>query len=192
MTASGATSQNSAIFSFTSCGRSALRAAEQNVGLNTDGAQLFDAVLGGLCLQFLCGGDPRNQCEVHEECIVAALFMAHLPDGFDERQRFNVAHSSADFNNGNVDISSNLAARCLDFVRDVRNHLHGFAQVMTAPLAGDDVFVDTAGREIVALSQVRMSEPLVVAKVQVCFGPIVRDKDFSVLERAVVPGSTFR
>ena len=44
----------------------ALAAAQQDVGLNTDGAQFLDAVLGGLGLEFLRGGDPRDQGYVDE------------------------------------------------------------------------------------------------------------------------------
>src|SRR5580765_2888660 len=44
----------------------AFTAAQQNVGLNTNGSQVLDAVLGGLGLQFLGGGDPRDQGYMNE------------------------------------------------------------------------------------------------------------------------------
>ena len=36
----------------------------------------------------------------------------------------------------------------LDLIGDVRNHLHGRAEIIAAPLLGDDSFVDPAGGEI--------------------------------------------
>ncbi len=41
-------------------GQRPLGAAEEHIGLNTDGAQFLDAVLSGLGLEFLRGGDPGN------------------------------------------------------------------------------------------------------------------------------------
>ena len=38
----------------------------------------------------------------------------------------------------------------LDFVGDVRDHLHGLAEIIAAPLAWDDLFVDAAGGQVVA------------------------------------------
>ena len=44
-------------------------AAEQDVGLNTDGPQFLDAVLRGFGFQFLRGGNPRHQRDMDEERI---------------------------------------------------------------------------------------------------------------------------
>ena len=82
----------------------ALGAAEQNIGLDTDGAQFLDAVLGGLGLQFLRGGDPRHQRHVHEDAVAAPLFVAHLADGFEERQRFDIADGAADLDDHHVHV----------------------------------------------------------------------------------------
>ena len=105
------TSQNSAIFSFISCGRGAFGAAQQNIGLNTDGAQFFDAVLRRLGFQFLRGGDPGHQRQMNEQRVLAAFLMAHLADGFDKWQRFNIAHCSADLDNGDIHVGRRLCGR---------------------------------------------------------------------------------
>ena len=71
-----------------------------------------------------------------------------------------------------------------DFVGDVRNHLHGFAEVIAAAFAGDDLLVDAAGGEIVALRELGVGEALVVAEVEIGLRAVVGDEDFAVLERA--------
>jgi hypothetical protein len=43
----------------------------------------------------------------------------------------------------------------LDLVGDVRDHLHGLAEVVAAALLGDDGVVDLAGGEVVAASAAR-------------------------------------
>ena len=167
----------------------ALAAAQQDVGLNTDGAQFLDAVLGGLGLQFLRGGDPGDQGHVHEERIVAAELMAQLADGFEERQRFDVADGAADFDDHDVDRSpvgrgGHAARGGFNFVGHVRDHLHGLAQVIATALARDDLFVDASAGEVVGLGERRMGEALVVAEVEIGLGAVVGDEDLAVLEGA--------
>ena len=138
----------------------ALAAAQQDIGLNTDGAQLLHAVLGGLGLQLLRGGDPGHQRHVHEQRIFAAQLMPQLADGFEERKRFDVADGAADLDDHDVDSGGlvrrpgDAPHRGLDFVGDVRDHLHGFAQIVAAALARDDLLVDAAAGQIVGLGQV--------------------------------------
>ena len=40
----------------------------------------------------------------------------------------------------------------LDGVGDVRDHLHGGAEIVAAPLLGDDVLVDAPGGDVVGLA----------------------------------------
>ena len=67
--------------------------------------------------------------------VVAAQFVAHLADGFEKRQRFDIADGAADLDDHHVDVAGHLARRGLDLVGDVRNHLHGLAQIIAAALA---------------------------------------------------------
>ncbi len=136
-----------------SVGQKTLRAAEQDIGLDTDGAQFFHAVLRGFGLQFLRGVDPRHQRHVHEDAVLPAHFMAHLADGFEERQRFDIAHRAADFADHHIDLARKLLHGGFDFVGDVRNHLHGFAEIIAAALALDDLFVDAAAGQVVGAGE---------------------------------------
>ena len=99
-------------------------------------------MLRGLCLQLLRGGDPGHQRQVDEERVLAAFLVAHLANRLNERQRFDVADRAADLDNRDIHVGGHLAAGGLDFVGDVRNHLHGFAEIVAAPFAGDDVLVN--------------------------------------------------
>ncbi len=140
-------------------------------------------MLRGLGFQLLRGGDPRHQREVHKDRILAAQFLAHLADGFEERQRFNVAHRAADLDDGHVcAVGRDLAHGVLDFVGDVGNYLDSFAQVVAAALFLDDLLVDAAGGEVVVAGEGRVGEALVVAQVEVGLRAVVGDKNFAVLE----------
>ena len=102
MTAGSSTLQKRAIFCRISRGNGAVGAAEQDVGLDADGEHLLDGVLGGLGLELLRGGDPGDERDVDEAGVVAAEVLAHLADGFEEGQRFDVADGAADLDDGDV------------------------------------------------------------------------------------------
>ena len=72
----------------------------------------------------------------------------------------------------------------LDFVGHVRDHLHGFAQVVATALFFEHALVDLAGGEVVGAPHAGFDEALVVAKVEVGFGPVLGDEDLAVLKRA--------
>ena len=166
----------------------AVGAAQQRVGGDADLAQLLHGVLGGLGLELAGGGDPRHVGQVHEGRVVGAHAQAHLPRGFQEGQRFDVAHGAADFHDrdvGRAGLAEVGAAldEFLDLVGDVRDHLHRLAQVVAAALLLEHGLVDLAGGEVVDLAHAGGHEPLVVAQVQVGFGAVVGDEHLAVLER---------
>ena len=71
----------------------------------------------------------------------------------------------------------------LDFVGDVRDDLHGLAQIVAAPLLLDHRLIDLAGGEVVATAHFGAGEALVMAQIQIGFRPILGDEHLTVLER---------
>ena len=141
-------------------------------------------VLRGLGLQLLRGGNPWNQGDVDEDGVVAAEFLAHLADGFEEGQGFDIADGSADFDDGDVlTHGRDFLHRVLDLVGDVGDDLDGLAEVVAAAFLGDDLLVDTAGGEVVVAGKVGVGEALVVAKVKIGFRAVVGHEDLAVLKR---------
>ena len=119
-----------------------------------------------------------------EARVLAPDLDAHLPDRLEERQRLDVADRPADLDHRDFRVARAATDELLDLVRDVRNHLHGAAQIVAAALLADHAFVDLARREVVALAHLCLDEALVVAQVEVGFGAVFRDEHFAVLERA--------
>ncbi len=157
-------------------------AAEQNIGLDADGPQLLDAVLGRLGFEFLRGIDPRHQRHVDEDAVIAADFMPNLSNSFEKRQRFDVTHGAADFADHDVHFAGQFLDGGLDFISDVRNHLNRLAEIVAAPFALDDLLVDAAAGQIVRAGERRVGETLVVAEIEIGLRAIVRYEDFAVLE----------
>jgi hypothetical protein len=163
-------------------------AAEQGVWLDADLAHLLHRVLGWLGLQLAGGGDPRHVGQVDKRRIRRAELQGHLADGFEEGQRFDVADRAADLDDGHVHGLGRAdpgatAHVVLDLVGDVRDDLHGLAEVVAAAFLLQHRGVDLTAGEVVGLPHARRDEPLVVAEVEVCFGAVVGDEDLAVLER---------
>ena len=75
------------------------------------------------------------------------------------------------------------ADAALDLVGDVRDHLHGLAEVVAAALGGEHRRVDRAGGGVRVAGEVLVDEALVVAEVEVGLAAVVGDEHLAVLER---------
>jgi hypothetical protein len=124
-------------------------AAQQDVGLDADRAQLLHRVLGRLGLELAGRGDERQQRQVDIEARAAAEVLAELADGLEERQPLDVAHRAADLGQHEIDVVGAGGDELLDGVGDVRDDLHGGAEIVAAALPGDDVLVDAARGDVV-------------------------------------------
>ena len=82
----------------------AIRTAEQNVGLDADGAQLLDGMLRRLGLQLARRRDVRHQRQMDEDGGAARQLVAELADRFEERQAFDVADRAADLDQHEIDV----------------------------------------------------------------------------------------
>jgi type II secretory pathway component PulM len=98
----------------------AVGAAEEDVGLDADGAQVAHAVLRRLGLQLAGGADERHQRQVDVERVLAPDVLAQLADRLDERQALDVADRAADLDQDDVDVLRDGLDRVLDLVGDVR------------------------------------------------------------------------
>ena len=109
----------------------------RTLGLDADGAQLAHAVLHGLGLELVGGRDVGHERQVHEDRVVAPHVLAELAHRLEEGQALDVADRAADLHDHDVGVLLPDAAADaigLDLVGDVRDHLHGAAEVVAAPL----------------------------------------------------------
>ena len=127
----------------------AVAAAHDRVGLDAPAAELGDGVLGGLGLLLGRRADERHERDVHVEDVVAADVLAELPDRFQEREDLDVADRAADLGDHDVDVvGGEREDALLDLVGDVRDDLHGLAEVRALALLGEHRLVDRTGRGV--------------------------------------------
>ena len=161
-----------------------LGAADDDVGLDSDFAQLGHRLLGGLGFDFASGFDEGKKSDVDEADVFAADFEGELAQGFQEEGAFDVADGAADFGDEDLDVRvgfGDVEEALLNLVGDVRDVLHGGAEVFAFALVADDGLKDLAGGEGVEFGELAGGEALVVAEVEVGFGSIIEDVDFAML-----------
>ena len=111
-----------------------------------------------------------------------------LPGGLEKRRRLDVAHRPADLSDDDVGNRRAVGRVRLrphsphDFVRDMRDDLHGIAQVLAASLPRNHRRVDLPGGDVRATGERFVQETLVVPNVEVGFRPVLRHKHLAVLE----------
>ena len=124
----------------------AIAAAHQHIGLDADGAQLLHRVLGGLGFELAGGADEGQQGDVDVSDVASTHIAAEFPNGFEKGQGFDVAHGAADFGDHHIGVAvgGHPFDAFTDLARDVRDHLHGAAVVITAALLVDHRLVNRA------------------------------------------------
>ena len=146
-------------------------------------------MLRRLRLQLPRRTDVGQQGHVQEKDIVTTHLVTDLPNRLEERQRLDISDGAPDLGDDDVHVRSGHPANpCFDLVRDVRNHLHGVAEVLTAAFLRDDGGVHLTRGDVRRSQQVGIQEAFVVPDIQVCFRTVVGDENLSVLERVHGPG----
>ena len=166
-----------------------VRAADDDVGMDTDAPQLVDGVLRRLRLQLAGGLDERDERHVDVDDVLLPDLPPELADRLEERQRLDVADGAADLRDD--DVGRARLGRApdprLDLVRDVRDHLHGRAEEVALALLAQDRLPDGARAVARVAEEVLVDEALVVADVEVGLGAVLGDEHLAVLERAHRP-----
>ena len=113
--------------------------------------------------------------------MAARQFVAELADRLEERQALDIADRAADLAQDEIELLIALADEGLDRVGDVRDDLDGAAEIVAAPLLGDDVLIDAAGGDVVHAVRRPPGEALIVAEVEIGLGAVIGDEHLAVL-----------
>ena len=164
----------------------AVRTQDDNVGVHTHALQLFHRVLCGLGFVLVRAGNVGHQHHMDVAAVVTALLQTHLTDGLEEGLAFDITGRAANLGNDHVSLGggSQIVDITLDLVGDVGDDLHGLAQVCTLTFLVQHVPVHLAGGQVGVFVQVLVDEALVVAKIQIGLGTVIRHEHFAVLQRA--------
>ena len=118
------------------------------------------------------------------EYVLASEVPAELTDRLEERQALDIADRAADLDDREVGALGGVADALFDLVGDMRNHLHGRAEVIAAALLLNHGVVDLAGGAVVAPAHPGLHEALVMAQIEIGLGAVVGHENLAVLQRA--------
>src|SRR6266581_1717208 len=121
---------------------------------------------------------------MHVHHILRTGFQNELPDRFKKWETLNVSGRAADLGDHYVIFAriGEFANTVLDYVGDMRDHLHSFPQIIAAPLLQDDRFVNLAACQVIVPGKNTVREPLIMTKIKVGFRAIVQHINFAMLE----------
>src|SRR3984957_6685148 len=143
----------------------AIGTAEQDIRLDADRTQLLDRMLGRFGLQLAGAWNERQQRQMDIDRMVTRQVVLDLPDSLEERQALDVADGAADLAQHEVEVVIAVEDEILDRVGDMRNDLDGRAEIVAAPLLGDDVLIDATGGDAVGLGGGTPGKTFIVAEV---------------------------
>ncbi len=164
-------------------GEFTVTAAEQDIGLDTDLAQLHDGVLGRLGLKLTGGANVWNQGHMDEKGVAGPTVMTELADGLQKGERLDVPDRAADLDYCHVCSHGIFHDLGLDLVGDMGNDLHRSAQVVSPTFFLDNGEIDLTGGEIALLGKSSAGVTLVVPEVKVGFGAVIGYEYLAVLKR---------
>ena len=103
----------------------------------------------GLVFTSPADGNIGQQRQVDIDAMVMRQVVAELADRLQKRHGLDVADRAADLDQDEIMAGIAVEDEFLDGVGDMGNHLHRAAEIIAAPLAGDDVLIDSPGGDIV-------------------------------------------
>ena len=118
---------------------------------------------------------------MHENAALRAKFIAHLPNGFQEGQAFNIADGATDFDQHEIIAIGFGLHHFLDLVGNMRNHLHRTAQIIAAPFRRDHIRINAPRGPVIRLARMHAGEAFIMAKIKVGFRPIIGDENLPML-----------
>ena len=121
---------------------------------------------------------------MNKECIFAPYFHRHLPDRFYKRGRLKISNGPAYLRNDHfcITITSELIDTFLNFIGDMRDKLHGSAQIIPSPFFGNDRAVYRTCCEIRVLIEINPCKSFIIAEIEVGFRPVPCHEHLTVLE----------
>ena len=109
-----------------------------------------------------------------DQRVAVAQLITELTHRFDVRQRFDIADRTADFGDNHVIhlLGAEQFDTAFDLVGNMRDHLYGFAEKLSAAFLVDNALVDAPGGDVVGFGSRNIRKAFVVAEVEVGFGAV--------------------
>src|SRR5260370_16781642 len=115
------------------------------------------------------------------ERMIARQIVFELADRLEERQPFDVADGAADLAQHEIELVIAVEDEILDGVGDMRDHLDRGAEIIAAPLLGQDILVDAPRGDVVGLGGGTSGDALIMAEIEIGLRAVIGHEYFAVL-----------
>src|SRR5690606_24630678 len=151
------------------------RAAEEHVGLDAHRLQLLHRMLSRLGLQFTRRADEGQQGQVNGHEARRSELVAELTNRFEKGKALDVTDRAPDLADAEIFVRQITANEFLDGVGYVGSDLDGRPEIVASAFACDDAAIELARADAIRAPGRDTLAVLVVAEIEIRFGPIVRD-----------------
>ena len=160
--------------------------AGDNIRMDPQPLQFVDAVLGRFCFRFAGSMEIRHEGAVNIEDIIGADFPFHLTDGFQKGLGLNIADGTADLGDHHIGIAffARTQNAFFDLIGHMRNHLHRTAEIITATFFFQNGVINLAAGGVAVFGEIDINKTFIMTDIQIGFGAVVGDENFTVLIRA--------
>src|SRR5262249_26093821 len=115
--------------------------------------------------------------------MMAGQIITELANSLEERQTLDIPDRAPNLTQDKIVAFASFPDEILDRVGDVRHYLNSCTQIVAAAFLGENLLVDASGGDVVLAGSRAAGEPLVMPKIKIRLGPVIRDEDFSMLVR---------
>ena len=123
---------------------------------------------------------------MQKQAVAPSDLGSHLTDGLEEGLGLDITGRAADLGDDHVraGLLTDPVDKGLDLAGDVRDDLHGLAQIFACTLLTQHIPVHLTGGQVGKLVEVFVDKAFVMSEIQVGFRAVLGDEYFTVLERA--------
>jgi len=118
---------------------------------------------------------------VNKKGIFLTERKTHLPDSFKKRLALNITDCSSNFDNHYIVVVRDRIKGVLDLISHMRDYLNGLAQIISMSFLPDNLLINPAGGPVMVFGSSGQSKPFIMSQIKIGFGPIVGNKDFTML-----------
>ena len=157
-----------------------------DIRLYAHALQLFHRMLGGLGFVFVRSAQKRHQRYMNEQAVFGAYLQRDLAHSLHKGLRFDIADGAADLGDHHIGIGlpAHPVYKLLDLVGDMRDHLHGRAQIFALALFVEHIPIHLARGKVGVAVQIFVNESLVVPQIQIGLCAVLGHIHLAVLIRA--------
>ena len=117
----------------------------------------------------------RDEDNMEKQTVMPSYLAGNLANRFQERLALDIADCAADLRDNHIGVRHfpKPINEFLDFSRNMRDHLHRAAEILSAPFLVQHIPVNASGGQVGKLVQILVDEAFVMPQIQIGLRPVL-------------------